>query len=156
MKRQSKRHDQPTDALGQALGRALANEFALYVATRGAHWNVTGLQFGALHALFEQQYEALDEIIDELAERLRALGHRAPATLGGYAKSCTIEDAAGEASEAKEMLAGLLAGHEALARELLAAADLADEADDSVSEDFLVSLAERHQKMAWMLRAHLS
>lgn len=139
-----------------ALADILANEVALYIATRGAHWNVTGPQFGALHGFFEEQYEALDEIMDEVAERIRALGEKAPATVGGYAKARTIDDGAGEAKNAFEMIAGLLAAHEALASQLVAAAELADEAKDPVTEDFLIGLAEQHQKMAWMLRAHLA
>lgn len=148
--------DKNRKRVAAALGDLLANEVALYIATRGAHWNVTGPQFGALHAFFEEQYEALDEIMDELAERIRALGEKAPATVGAYAKARSIDDGAGEAKDAFEMIAGLLTAHEAVAAQLVKAAELADEAGDPVTEDFLIGIAEEHQKMAWMLRAHLA
>ena len=137
------------------LGDILANEVALYIATRGAHWNVTSPQFGALHDLFESQYEALDEILDDVAERIRALGEVAPATVAAYAKSRSIDDGAGQAKDAFEMIASLTTAHEALSAMLVKASDAADDAGDPVTEDFLIGIAEQHQKMAWMLRAHL-
>lgn len=148
--------DKNRERIADALADILANEVVLYIATRGAHWNVTGPQFGALHGFFEEQYEALDEIMDEVAERIRALGEKTPATVSGYAKARSIDDGAGEAKDAFEMIAGLLAAHEAVSSQIVKAAETAGEAGDPVTEDFLIGLAEQHQKMAWMLRAHLA
>jgi starvation-inducible DNA-binding protein len=138
-----------------ALAQLLADEVALYVATRAAHWNVVGPNFGPLHSFFESQYEALDDILDDVAERMRALGAPAPASVGAYAKAKSIDDGAGSEAGAAKMIESLLKAHEAIIRNLRKYADLADDAEDSASEDFLVSLIEQHEKMAWMLRAHL-
>jgi starvation-inducible DNA-binding protein len=147
--------DKSRKAVSAALSDVLANEVALYIATRGAHWNVVGPNFGALHKFFEGQYEALDEILDDVAERMRSLGSVAPATVGAYAKAKTIDDDAGGASNAKAMIESLLVAHEAVIKQLRKAEAIADEAEDTGSEDFFVSLIEAHEKMAWMLRAHL-
>jgi starvation-inducible DNA-binding protein len=138
-----------------ALAQLLADEVALYIATRGAHWNVVGPNFGPLHSFFESQYEALDDILDDVAERMRALGATAPANVGAYAKAKSIDDGAGGEAGAAKMIESLLKAHEAIIRDLRKYADLADDAEDSASEDFLVSLIEQHEKMAWMLRVHL-
>ncbi len=142
-------------AVAAALAQLLADEFCLYVATRGAHWNVKGAAFGALHLFFENQYETIDEILDDVAERMRALGVDAPASIGAYAKAQSIKDDAGALKSAPQMIASLLAAHESIIRFLRKASEIADEVDDSASEDFLVSLIAQHEKMAWMLRSHL-
>lgn len=137
------------------LAKLLANEVALYLATRGAHWNVVGPNFGALHGFFETQYEALDEILDDVAERIRALGAAAPATVGTFAKTKSIDDAAGEAASAAAMIESLLAAHETVVRQLRVDATTAGDCGDEGTADFLVGLIEQHEKMAWMLRSHL-
>lgn len=142
-------------SVATALAQLLADEVALYIATRGAHWNVVGPNFGPLHSFFESQYEALDDILDDVAERMRALGATAPASVGAYAKAKSIDDGAGSEASAAKMIESLLKAHEAIIRNLRKYEDVADEAEDAGSEDFFVSLIEQHEKMAWMLRAHL-
>jgi starvation-inducible DNA-binding protein len=148
--------DKSRKAVSAVLADLLANEVALYIATRGAHWNVVGPNFGALHTFFESQYEALDEILDDVAERMRSLGGIAPASVSAYAKAKSIDDGAGAAANATAMVESLLAAHEAVIKQLRKAESIADNAEDAGSEDFFVSLIETHEKMAWMLRAHLS
>ena len=92
--------DKNRKTVSVVLANLLADEVALYVATRGAHWNVVGPNFGALHGFFESQYEALDDILDDVAERMRSLGSKAPSTVGAYAKAKSIDDTAGEAASA--------------------------------------------------------
>ena len=147
--------DKNRKAVSALLANLLADEVALYVATRGAHWNVVGPNFGALHGFFESQYEALDEILDDVAERMRSLGNKAPATLSAYANAKSIDDTAGEANSAAVMIEKLLAAHESIIRSLRKSSEIADDAGDAGTEDFLVSLMEEHEKMAWMLRSHL-
>ena len=74
------------------LSKVLADEFLLYTKTRNAHWNVTGSDFHTAHVFFEEQYDALDEIMDDVAERIRALGHYAPATLKEYLKLTSLSE----------------------------------------------------------------
>lgn len=142
-------------AVVKLLEPLLADVISLYFATRGAHWNVVGPNFGPLHQFFEEQYEALDEEMDDIAERIRSLGENAPATLSGYVKAKRGTEVAGEAKTAKAMLTALLEDHEQLIRHLRADANAASEHGDEGTADFLVGLLEDHEKMAWMLRAHL-
>ncbi len=133
----------------------LADEVALYFAARGAHWNVVGVHFGPLHAFFQEQYEAVDEIMDEVAERIRMLGGKSTSTLDVYAKAKRVDDKAGQTKTADEMLKSLLGVHEHVIRELRKDVDIASDNTDEGTADFLTGLMEQHEKMAWMVRAHL-
>ena len=149
--------DGDSAAVVEILNRLLADEYVVYTKTRNYHWNVTGPQFNDLHKFFEAQYEAVDGIIDEVAERARSLGGRAWGTLAEFAKATRLREEAGEAPPAKDMLARLLADHEAIVRTLRA--DLftvGDKHGDAGTNDFLTGLMEQHEKMAWMLRAFLA
>lgn len=138
-----------------ALNGVLANEIALTQATRGAHWNVVGPSFGQLHALFGEQYDALNATVDEIAERIRTLGAFPETTLAAFAKAVTIDDSAGNTRPAAKMIGTLLAAHESLIGQLGKAIEVADAVGDSATEDFLVAVMAAHQKTAWILRAHL-
>jgi starvation-inducible DNA-binding protein len=133
----------------------LANEAALALATRGAHWNVTGPQFASLHPFFGAQYEALNDVIDDVAERIRALGHTPASTLSAFASASTINDGAGSGKDATAMIESLLGAHEAVIRLIRKDAGEVGELGDEGTVDFLVGLIEAHEKTAWMLRAHL-
>ncbi len=143
------------DAVHEALVRLLADEHVLYVKTRNFHWNVTGLQFGVLHELFEKQYDALAEVIDEVAERIRILGGVAPGSMKEFLKLARLDEQPGGLLEAEKMIAILLGDHESVIRSLREAIRVADEAGDAGTNDFLTGLLEDHEKTAWMLRAHL-
>jgi starvation-inducible DNA-binding protein len=135
----------------------LADEFLLYTKTRNFHWNVTGPQFNDLHKFFEAQYEALDETIDAVAERARSLGGRAFGTLEEFRASARLGEKPGTAPPARDMLATLLADHEALIRTLredITAVN--DRHRDVGTADFLTGLLEQHEKAAWMLRSFLA
>ncbi|MGL4233843.1 MAG: Dps family protein [Casimicrobium sp.] len=147
--------DKARNAVIKVLQPLLADEVALYIATRGAHWNVTGPNFHAMHKFFEDQYEALDEILDDVAERIRSLGGEPDATVGDYAKAKRIDDKAGSAKSAKAMIESLLEAHEAIIRQLRKDEEITDDLGDEGTTDFLTGLMEEHEKMAWMLRAHL-
>ena len=149
--------DGDSAAVVEILNRLLADEYVVYTKTRNYHWNVTGPQFNDLHKFFEAQYEAVDGIIDEVAERARSLGGRAWGTLAEFAKATRLREEAGEAPPAKDMLARLLADHEAIVRTLRAdLVTVGDKHGDAGTNDFLTGLMEQHEKMAWMLRAFLA
>ncbi len=138
------------------LNRLLSDEYVLYTKTRNFHWNVTGLDFGQLHALFEKQYEELNGIVDEVAERVRQLGGESLGSLKEFLKETRLKEHAGVRTPAAKMIALLLEDHEAVAsilREDLHAC--AEQYGDMGTSDFLTGLLEQHEKMAWMLRAHL-
>jgi starvation-inducible DNA-binding protein len=140
----------------EILSALLADEYLLYTKTRNYHWNVVGPQFNDLHKFFEAQYEALDEVIDDVAERARALGGRAVATLAEFTKLARLKEHPGRLLAAREMLRDLLADHEALIQTLRRDLDAAmARHGDAGTSDFLTGLMERHEKMAWMLRSFL-
>ncbi len=140
----------------ELLSTLLADEYVLYTKTRNYHWNVVGMQFNDLHKFFEAQYEALDEVIDEVAERARSLGGRALGTLAEFAERTRLKEEPKKTPEAKQMLANLLADHETLVRELRADLQTAmDKFGDAGTSDFLTGLMEKHEKTAWMLRSFL-
>ncbi len=140
----------------EILSTLLADEYVLYTKTRNYHWNVVGMQFNDLHKFFEAQYEALDEVIDEVAERARSLGGRALGTLAEFSERTRLKEEPKKTPDAKQMLANLLADHETLVRELRADVQTAmDKFGDAGTSDFLTGLMEKHEKMAWMLRSFL-
>lgn len=149
--------DPNTQAVAAILGRVLADAHILYIKTRNYHWNITGPLFQSLHAMFEEQYDALAEDIDAIAERIRTIGAPAIGTLTEFLQHATLSEHPGTYPDAMTMVANLLADHEAIIRNLrkdLRACD--EEYDDMGTSDFLTGLMERHEKTAWMLRATLA
>jgi starvation-inducible DNA-binding protein len=140
----------------KVLNTLLADEYVLYTKTRNYHWNVTGPQFNDLHKFFEAQYEELDAIVDDVAERARAVGGHAVGTLAEFARQTRLEERPGVYPEAPAMLKDLLGDHEALIRRLREDLETAaGKHRDAGTSDFLTGLMEKHEKMAWMLRAFL-
>jgi len=138
------------------LNTLLADEFVLYTKTRRFHWNVVGSDFSELHKFFEAQYDEVDEIIDAVAERARALGGVAAGSLKEFLAAARIEEGAGKNPDARGMVEALLADHEAIVRSLRGDIEaVGDKHGDAGTNDFLTGLLEQHEKMAWMLRAYL-
>jgi starvation-inducible DNA-binding protein len=121
----------------------LADEYLLYTKTRNYHWNVVGPQFNDLHKFFEAQYEKLEDIVDDVAERARSLGGKAIGTLAEFLKHTRLIESPGEYPQAHEMLANLLANHEATIRQLRTDLGIcADTYHDMGTNDFLTGLVE--------------
>jgi len=138
--------------LAVAVGKALAETYVLYTKTQGVHWNVVGPTFYAIHKLTETQYEDLADAVDELAERIRALGAPAPASFGEFLELSDIKETR-ERQSAEDAVRMLCADHEIAARTFREATKLADELDDVVSADMLTTRMGVHEKAAWMLRS---
>jgi starvation-inducible DNA-binding protein len=142
--------------VGRILNTLLSDEYLLYTKTRNYHWNVVGRQFNDLHKFFEAQYEQLNEVVDEVAERARSLGAPALGTLREFAETTRLSEQPGTYPEAITMIAHLLEDHEAVIRTLrVDLGTCADRYHDMGTNNFLTDLMERHEKMAWMLRAFL-
>lgn len=138
------------------LNRLLSDEYVLYTKTRNYHWNVVGTDFSELHKLFEAQYEELDDIVDEVAERARSLGENSLGTLKEFLENARLKEVPADYPPAKQMIANLLADHESVIRSLREDLRTCDEKlNDMGTSDFLTGLMERHEKTAWMLRAYL-
>ena len=143
-------------AVAGQLSKLLADEFLLYTKTRNAHWNVEGADFHSMHIFFEQQYEALDETMDRVAERIRQLGHYAPATLQSFLSLTHLTEKLGERNDSIGFIKELLTDHENIIiflRENIY--KFANDYGDAGTSDFITGLMEEHEKMAWMLRAHI-
>ena len=140
--------------IADGLGRLLADTWVLYGKTHGFHWNVTGPMFTSLHTLFETQYNELWDSLDELAERIRALGLPAPFGDSTLTKLASLEEA-GSIPAAMEMVKQLVADHEAVARTARSVFEIADAANDQPSADLLTQRLQVHEKTAWMLRSLL-
>jgi len=138
--------------VADALKMALADSYAMYVKTLGVHWNVTGPSFFGLHKLTDAQYKELHVAADALAERIRALGHVAPASFSEFRKMSCI-DVETPHKTTPEMLKELVADNEAVARRMLEASDVAAENNDKFSEDILMQRIGVHEQNAWMLRS---
>jgi starvation-inducible DNA-binding protein len=141
-------------AIAAGLGRVLADSTVLYAKTHGFHWNVTGPMFNTLHLMFMEQYTELWTALDEIAERIRALGHPAPYGGSTYSGLSSIPESQGVPA-ALAMVRELVEGHEAVARTIRSVFTLAAEANDQPTADLLTQRLQIHEKTAWMLRSLL-
>ncbi|SNY41769.1 starvation-inducible DNA-binding protein [Arsukibacterium tuosuense] len=139
-------------AICEGLAVLLADTYTLYLKTHNYHWNVTGPMFQTLHTLFETQYNELALAVDEIAERIRALGEFAPGSYKEFAKLTSIKEADGIPT-AEEMIKDLVKGQEAIAKTARSIVPVADKASDEVSLDLLTQRMTVHEKTAWMLRS---
>ena len=142
------------DSIVKILNAVLADEYVLYTKTRNYHWNVVGPQFNDLHKFFEAQYETLNEVVDDVAERARSLGGKAFGSLAEFAQHTRLKEQPGKQPPALTMVANLQADHEAMIRALRADLEtVMEKHNDAGTSDFLTGLMEKHEKMAWMLRS---
>jgi starvation-inducible DNA-binding protein len=147
--------DDARKKLVETLNMRLCDEYVLYTKTRKYHWNVIGPRFHQLHEFFKEQYEILDEMVDEIAERARQLGGKSLGTLDEFARYSSINEDPGQNPDAQAMISNLLKDHETVIKTLRKNADEAEELEDMATNDFFLQAVEKHEKMAWMLRAHL-
>lgn len=141
-----------TDPVVKALEQALADTYALALKTQNYHWNVEAPTFFGLHKLFEEQYDDAHAAVDDLAERIRALGAFAPGGFRVFQEISGIADAK-NGLDARAMIDDLIAGHATLAGTLKAGIEAAEKADDPATADMLTGRLAAHDKHAWMLRS---
>lgn len=141
--------------IADGLSRLLADTYTLYLKTHNFHWNVTGPMFNTLHLMFEQQYTELATAVDEIAERIRALGVSAPGSYAQFADLTSIQEEVGTPS-AEDMIAQLVKDQETVARTARSVFPIADEANDEPTADLLTQRMQVHEKTAWMLRSMIS
>jgi starvation-inducible DNA-binding protein len=141
--------------LAEGLSKALADSYTLYTKTHNFHWNVEGPQFHALHEMFEEQYKDLAEAVDDVAERIRALGHYAPGSFTEFAKLASVKEAKGQ-PKAEDMVRELAEDQDIVVNTLRQVIHNARHADDPATEDLMIERVKTHEKNAWMLRSHLA
>jgi len=147
--------EQDRAAIAEGLSRLLADTYTLYLKTHNFHWNVTGPMFNTLHTMFETQYTELALAVDDIAERIRALGFPAPGTYAAYAKLSSIKEQEGVPS-AEEMIKLLVEGQEAVVRTARGIFPLLEKVSDEPTADLLTQRMQIHEKTAWMLRSLLA
>lgn len=144
--------DRNREAISQGLSRLLAETYALYLKTQNFHWNVTGQEFYSLHLLFEKHYLEMAEAIDEIAERIRALGFYTEASFSSFKKLSMIGEEE-KVLHAKEMVRALIEGHETLIQWARKLGEIADNEGDFATVDMIGRRLGAHEKMAWFLRS---
>ena len=161
----SNRHTQPAPIdigipaaqrarIAEGLSALLADSYTLYLMTHNFHWNVTGPMFNTLHLMFMQQYSEQWAALDQIAERIRALGHPAPGTYREFVQLASIEEVSG-VPKAMEMVRLLVAAQEGTARTARKLLPLVNKANDQPTADLLTQRLDVHEKTAWMLRSML-
>lgn len=135
-----------------ALSKLLASTYTLYLKTHGYHWNVEGPHFQQLHIQFMQQYTEMWTAVDELAERIRALGHYAPSSYADMSKLSAVPEETGT-PDWHQMVTTLATGHEQVAKIARDVLRTAEEANDDATADVVTPRITLHEKTAWMLRA---
>ncbi len=140
--------------IADGLAKVLADSYTLYLKTHNFHWNVTGPMFTTLHELFEKQYIELAAAVDEIAERIRALGFPAPGTYKKFIELTSIKEE-NQIPAAKDMIKQLVEGHECVVRTIRELFPIVSDNHDEGSADLLTRRLEVHEKTAWMLRSIL-
>jgi len=140
-------------SVAEALNATLSDTYAVYMKTHAYHWNVTGPQFHTLHVMFEEQYREMWAALDEIAERVRALGVFAPVSGKQFSEMSAIDNADTSPPSATTMVERLLADHETLIKRAREGLSIAEEAGDAASADLLTVRIQTHEKTAWMLRS---
>ena len=145
-----------TAQVAQSLNTLLADEHVLYIKTRKAHWNVEGPDFLTIHRFFQEQYTELEEMIDDVAERIRTIGHYAQGTLSSFLQDTHLSEETRENNDSTGFIKSLLQDHETIIIHIRENIErFNDEWKDIGSGDFITGLLEKHEKMAWILRSHL-
>jgi starvation-inducible DNA-binding protein len=138
------------------LSVVLADEVMLYTKTRKFHWNVSGNSFMELHLLFEGQYNELEVIIDEVAERITQLGQKSIGTMKEFLDHTNLKETPGENPAQKDMVNELFHDHETVIKNIRKSVAECEEMEDAGTTDFLTSVMMKHEKTAWILRRYLS
>ncbi|WP_238389831.1 Dps family protein [Pseudoxanthomonas koreensis] len=143
--------------IAEGLSRYLSDAFTLYLKTHNFHWNVTGAMFNSLHAMFMDQYTEQWNALDDVAERIRALGFNAPGSYAEFTRLTSIreEEGADGVPDWKGMVRQLVSGNEAVCRTARSVLKIADDAGDDPTVDLLTQRLQTHEKYAWMLRSLL-
>lgn len=138
--------------ISQDLAVLLADTYILYVKTQNCHWNVVDPKFYSLHKFFEKQYEELAEAIDEIAERIRMLNEKAPASLKEFLELTSLREL-NQTLSADQMIHHLVKDHEAIITWLRPMIESVAQLGDEGTSDFFIQRLRAHEKMAWMLNS---
>ena len=139
--------------IAKNLSKLLAETYTLYLKTHKYHWNVTGPQFQTLHTMFEEHYTALALAVDEIAERIRVMGVKAPGSYKEFSELSEVTEDTTSDTNAQSMIENLLADHEQVVRTSKGILNVLDGANDEGTSSLLGARIEYHEKTAWMLKS---
>lgn len=143
-------------AVVEMLQKLLADEYLLYTKLRNAHWNVEGIDFHTKHVFFEEEYNKIEAIVDEVAERIRMLGFYSPGTLGEFLELSHLKDESPKKNDSATLMKDLLEDHNTIIKFIRESiGDNAEEHNDEGTADFITGIMQVHEQMSWMLRASL-
>lgn len=142
------------NAVAQGLAEVLADSYTLLIKTHNYHWNVEGPQFKSLHELFEEQYTDIFAAVDTIAERIRALGEKAPGSHAEFQELSALKDG-DSGKDAKAMVEELISDNETLIGRAHKVSETAADAGDKPTEDLLIERIAQHQEAVWMMRSTL-
>jgi len=148
-------NEQDRKEIADGLAKLLADTYTLYLKTHNFHWNVTGPMFETLHLMFERQYTELAAAVDQIAERIRALGFPAPGTYAEFGRLASIKEEPG-VPNAESMIRLLVDGQETVVRTARSVFPSVERAHDEPTADLLTQRMQVHEKTAWMLRSLLA
>ena len=138
--------------IAAGLSRLLADTYSIYLKTQNYHWNVRGPLFHTLHAMFEEQYTELAIAIDEIAERIRAVGQPAPGSFSEFARLAKVEEENGSPS-AKQMISNLVEDQATVVQTCKNIFPIVQQSADEPTADLLIRRMQVHEKTAWMLKS---
>jgi starvation-inducible DNA-binding protein len=144
-----------TEYCADAMNHLLANEFALFTKTLNYHWNITGPRFHSIHAFLEEGYNDLLVTMDDIAERVRIIGEIPLGTVSKMNETMSLSEKNGKSLSSNEMLSDLLAGHQEIQGHIRETLENKQFDVDPGTEDFLISVLQKHEKTSWMLKSHL-
>ncbi len=154
MKTSTHKKTQSSQSIADELTHFLSDTYLLYLKTQNFHWNVTGPNFYSLHSMFENQYKQLADVVDVIAERIRALGCATPASFSHFIKLSSLKEENGVPSPS-DMIHQLLKDHEIMSHHAKIIFSAAEKANDQATMDMLIERMTEHDKTAWMLRSLL-
>jgi starvation-inducible DNA-binding protein len=147
--------EKSSQIVGEKLNKLLADEFILYTKTRNYHWNVEGINFMEMHKFYESLYQELEEVIDEIAERIRAIGHYSQGRLKDFIEATDLIEP-DYTSDQRQQLTNLLDDHETIIRYLRREIEsFSSDLKDAGTGDFVTGILKKHEKWAWFIRSYL-
>ena len=137
------------------LNQQLANAFDLFSQTKQAHWNVKGMQFMQLHALFDDIAAVVLDFVDMIAERVTALGGTAPGTARMAAANTELPELPVNLYKGEAVLQAIVERYAQFGAAVRDAIEIAEEADDIDTADLFTEVSRAIDKNLWFLEAHL-
>ena len=145
-----------TKELEKKLNLYLANQLVDYVKKHNLHWNLKGTQFFTLHAKLEELYDEANDILDEVAERILALGGNPVSNMKEALSMATIKELENGPKSTEQTIKALISDTDYWIKDSKEIAELADKEGDSVTNDMFNGYTKAYQKLAWMLKAYVS